>query len=436
MDVSKLKKDELEYELTIRGIKDLKKVDIMRKRLGTLLSMEFDGKLTPPQVTDFDCEKELSICREKIEIVRGESTWSDLFRVDSLLQHIMNRLNRISFSGDKKVFEDQKSTLLVECTELYEENKSKIESQNDEETYSSAEESDNEGKPKKEKVTIRKKQIPVKNWGIHFSGDGQGISINAFLEAIDELMHARNTSPEELFDSAYDLFRGPALITVRALKRDLKTWNDLVRELKAEFEPQDYEDRLWEEIRRRTQGPNESIGVFAAVIKNYFHRLPTKHEEKDILKIIIKNLQPYYQERLTLQKCDTIAELITLGRQIDESKWRIESHRVPTSGSHLLEPDLSSHLSQPKSNSTSQPQVNEASNSSSPRPSRNCYKCGRTGHIASFCRQQKCYSCGMMGHISPNCSKKGQNSGNSKGQSSQGNGNKKTNQGNSRGGRT
>jgi hypothetical protein len=38
---------------------------------------------------------------------------------------------------------------------------------------------------------------------------------------------------------------------------------------------------------------------------------------------------------------------------------------------------------------------------------RNCYKCGKSGHVAANCRQGKCYSCGGVGHRSAHCSKNG-----------------------------
>lgn len=93
------------------------------------------------------------------------------------------------------------------------------------------------------------------------------------MEAVEELSQSRNTTTVTVVTAVY------------ALRRKVSTWEELVKELRTEFEPRDYEDRLWEEIRRRTQGSEESIGVFTAAMDNYFHRLPTVPSEQERLKI-------------------------------------------------------------------------------------------------------------------------------------------------------
>lgn len=73
MDVSCLKKDELEYELLIRGISDVKKIQLMRRRLQTFLEMGRAGKLMPPaQYNPKDACGELKICTEKLEQIKTE----------------------------------------------------------------------------------------------------------------------------------------------------------------------------------------------------------------------------------------------------------------------------------------------------------------------------------------------------------------------------
>lgn len=120
------------------------------------------------------------------------------------------------------------------------------------------------------RIKVHGKKLLLKNPRSQLRIGGRPQDLNAFLETGSELSAARNTSTKELFESAQDLFRGPALITVRALKRYVTSWEELVVELKAEFESQYYDDRLWVEIRRWRHGSEESIGVFATVMNKYF----------------------------------------------------------------------------------------------------------------------------------------------------------------------
>lgn len=45
--------------------------------------------------------------------------------------------------------------------------------------------------------------------------------MNAFLEKIDELRKTRNVSEKELFEPAFDIFDGKALVWYRSVRKEL-----------------------------------------------------------------------------------------------------------------------------------------------------------------------------------------------------------------------
>jgi hypothetical protein len=110
----------------------------------------------------------------------------------------------------------------------------------------------------------RPPSVPISKWNVKYSGDDRDMSLSAFLARVEELMVARHATKQDLFDCAIDLFSGKALIWYRANRKNATDWNSLVTLLRGQFQPADYNDRLFDEIRQRTQGSDETIGLYLA----------------------------------------------------------------------------------------------------------------------------------------------------------------------------
>ena len=54
----------------------------------------------------------------------------------------------------------------------------------------------------------RRQQVPVRYWGLKFSEDDQGLSVDIFLEKVSIHKEARNVSEDYAFLSAMDLSFG------------------------------------------------------------------------------------------------------------------------------------------------------------------------------------------------------------------------------------
>jgi hypothetical protein len=67
------------------------------------------------------------------------------------------------------------------------------------------------------------KLVPIHTWGVSFNGEENGMTVNQFLERVEELSVARNATNRDLFNAAIDLFSGKALIWYRSVReRKLK----------------------------------------------------------------------------------------------------------------------------------------------------------------------------------------------------------------------
>lgn len=236
----------------------------------------------------------------------------------------------------------------------------------------------------------RARPVPVVSWGVKFSGDIRDISVNAFLERVNELKIARQSNDFTLFNSAIDLFTGNALIWYRANRESFTNWSELSEGLRAEFLIPDYENKLFEEIKRRTQGPSETIGIYISVMKNLFSRLCVAVPEPAQLRILLRNLSPFYQSQLGLVEIDSISQLVKACKQLEARRASVEAYVPPPSRVRSLEPDLAC-LSAPVTPSRLE-SVEEV-----PVFPHNCWNCGQPGHRSVSCRQPRkihCFRCG------------------------------------------
>lgn len=219
-----------------------------------------------------------------------------------------------------------------------------------------------------------------------------------------------------MLKSAVDLFEGKALIWYRAVKSSLVDWDCFVDSIRAEFEPIDYDEKLLDEIRRRTQGKDEPIGIYLVTMKSLFERCKSPPPEERQLRIILRNIQPFFQAQLALVEVKSYVELRKLCRQLEERRESVEAFQPPVRKSQgCLEPDLAYTGIE---EGVSEVQIRdcdskEQSNSSSRKVSFNsskvvCFNCNMPGHKSIGCaapKQRRCFKCNNPGYTVKTCPK-------------------------------
>lgn len=484
MDVNALHKDELEFELACRGISDCKTVATMRKFLREILVREQSGESTisfkvPKSCIDnpnneiLICEKKLSAIISLISEVSHSPEHSFFRRIHSRLTHLLNRAKLIipSESGDiekhltllKNIQDTLSSLRQIEQEEEEEEDvisehdKDILQKSLGEEAMQIMEQLEkcrsseihqnrasqstvaNTDIPRAtlERPTpslrhpgllrsstfddgfYKRKLVPVKDWGVKFSGKGT-VSVNAFLERVDELKEARNAVDEDLFRYAIDFFEEEALIWFRANKGAVTNWAQLVRLLLDTFQRPYYQEELLEEIKRRTQSNQESILVYIAIMQNMFNRLPTPIPEAQKLMILRRNLQPYFQKAICRDTFDSVSELTSVLRIIERTKMSCDNFKEPSQSDHSLERDLAykgSTATKSRNENTSE----LAAIDDKGGPLTKCWNCRTPGHRFKDCKLPKqrifCYRCGRFGKTTNKCSCNATDKGNDKSES-------------------
>lgn len=446
MEIGRLVKEEICYEMKIRGLPDTKTVEEMRTQLRGFVRLEKSGMEVKYPAYPYKFEEDEKYLQEKVAEIRqlveefkDMDTSSDFRKITTKLVHAFNRANRAVAIKDDQI--GKKSGMLVELVNLRSELCSKARkvkrASRREETpidisalvLSSAESASDESDAETEvfipavEATSSPKQfssdgsstgksIPVSKWNItKFDGESNRVSLSAFLENVEELRLSRNVTKRQLFDSARDLFAGKALIWYRAIRSTITDWEDLVKELRSQFQPVNFNEKLLEEIKARTQGPDESMGIYLAIMNNMFGRLTITVSEAVKLRILLRNIHPFYQSQIGLTDLDTIAKLLDFGRRLEARKESIESFKPPPRNrAALIEPDLAYVYASDQSQAT-------ASSVDTAETKFRCWRCQKPGHRANNCnavgKDKVCYRCGNPNYTVRTCPKC--NSGNASG---------------------
>lgn len=431
MQVQRLGKDELEYELKVRGI-SVGTCEIMRHNLAMAIRLEKSGDSFKYPKYPFTFTEDYAAVVSKLD---ETETWlknfepqpseSALKKLETRLAHIMNRLDNMEVKETEE--QENKSVLVARALALmaslasFKEDREKglgsvplsvgvlatdTQASFDEDlarAMGSSVLEERERSPRNVDTAAIKPIHPSK-WGLTFSGDKKSLSINAFLEKVEELRVARNVSEAVLLDSGIDLFTGRAYQFYLTCRKEVKSWEGLVQMFREEYQPPDYNEKLFEEIKRRTQGPEESIGIYLALMAGYFKRLTCPISEEVKLKILLRNIAPFYQRQLCLVEVTSISHLRDLCRKIEAKREAVENFSAPpTRRAHVLEPDLAYVGVEGVSNE----EVMRMDVPPTTSAGVVCFRCNQPGHRAIGCAMRKkiCFKCKAEGYTVRTCPK-------------------------------
>lgn len=439
MQINRLDKDELEFELSYRGIA-IGTCDEMRKRLSSVLQLEREGdsfKYPPYPYTfrqDVEAvEKKLDGMVRMVEDFDHTSSSGVAQKLQTKFAHVFGRMDHMEPNSDEAL-QRKKSDLLAFALSLLERFNSKVEE---------TEQKLSQAKPAKLNLletqltsTFQQglgntstsspvglsqpsvstgavsKILPPHKWDLRkFSGDVRGISVNAFFEQVEELRVARNVRKETLLDAGIDLFADKAYQFYKDCRTWVNDWDELVQEFKQEYLSANHNDALFDELQKRTQHPTESIGVYLAVMSSYFNRLGCQVSEAAKLSIVMKNLHPYYQDRLRDPYPTSLSELRAVCRRMEARRDVMNSYVEPSSRrGNILEKDLAYVEA---SGSIGSLEATPRSNSGATKKEIVCFRCKKPGHKAIGCTMsgsKYCYKCNREGYTvrsCPFCSKQG-----------------------------
>lgn len=447
MDSNRLDKDELSYELTVRGIA-LGTVDEMRSRLALARRMEKSNESLHypeypyPFKEDADAvDAKLADIETALDTFVGNEKSTQYLKLQTKLSHVLGRIDNMVGKGKEEL--KVRSELLALALSLYDSFLSKAtNSQTDTHEaevippnlsvlegevgagYPLLSSSLAERTPQAHASSTPTSHFEIKpilphKWNLKFAGDKKSLSVTAFFERVEEMRVARNVSKEILLNSGIDLFEGRAYEFYTDCRGIVSSWDELVRLFKEEYQPVYYSEKLLDEIKRRTQGQDETIGTYLAIMSRYFQRLQCSISEEAKLSILLRNIAPIYRNQLGAVDITSIVQLRSLCKRI-ELRLHSGEYVPPPRKAQSLEPDLA-YIGLEESidalNLQAAAPGTSADLACAPRlqPSIGrerqdvvCFKCGVAGHRAIGCasrtaEKRHCFKCNKVGFTVRNC---------------------------------
>lgn len=395
-----LHKDELIYEVSIRNETPADTVAELRKQIKKLVK---DSPSDAIDVFEGDDITELRSIQTKLDELESLCSAKPLFlkslnRINALGNHLFHRLSRLSsVAQDNLVFRDELNSRLEGVSNRIETMFSTFRgSKSPDESFQDADDKVG-GSKVVESRSLCDHSAAVHKLNLLFDGK----EVLNFLLRLGELCRSRGISDDMLYRSAAELFSGDALYWYRSIESEVSNWSELKDLLLEEYLPVDYDLRLMQEIRSRTQGPEESISSYLTIMSNYFSRLRSPLGEEEKLNLVKYNLRPFYSSQLALFNIDSWKQLKDLGRRLEQAKLRGESFVEPSrTVSNSVAPDL-----------VYKGKVPRTLVSAAEAGKNFCVRCRVDGHILQNCKAPRivlCFRCGKKDETTltcPNCNK-------------------------------
>jgi hypothetical protein len=256
-----------------------------------------------------------------------------------------------------------------------------------------------------------RKPIPVNRWNISFSGDNRDLQLRRFLNKLKFLASAEGVTLDNVLRDIHHLLKGSAYNWYYPRRLVFLSWQAFEQAIVDEFIRPDHDDFLLEKIKNFRQN-NESFSNFFSQIEMMFEDLEEHLSDSAKLKIIKRNLNNFYKDKIVLLNIASTNDLYQICKKI-QNEWNNTSNFYQPDGRRRQ--DINEHnLNFTKETGTNTESSFRETNTNVQRFPRNydsprvqkCYNCGSTGHKFGTCKSPRnvfCYYCGTPNVKSFNC---------------------------------
>lgn len=295
---------------------------------------------------------------------------------------------------------------------------------------------------------FHRRTVPVHQWKLSFSGDGNGLHLYDFLAELRMFQRSEGVSDDELFASVVHLLNGRARLWYRSCFDTFGNWGEFTEAMKREFLPPKFDYRLLSNISTRRQKSTETFAEYLSTMRSLFQYLSIPIDEQHKLCIVEENMLSKYAVAAAAVEVQSLEQLANVCRRIDFAYARqpqafpLDDHNVATRqpvrqayGARTREVQELAAFAEPigvdrfedlaisRDDAPRQQEQRDAFGDSevmeirrgdrrevrrAPEAlSRKCYNCEKDGHVFADCPVPKtgsfCYRCGSRNVTSFTC---------------------------------
>ena len=167
----------------------------------------------------------------------------------------------------------------------------------------------------------RRRPRSVADWKVKYDGKDEGKKLNKFIAEVEFMADAEKISRRDLFNEAIHLFTGDARTWYMEgkINEDFGNWDEMVTELKLEFQPPDMDYNYEQQAAQRRQKRSEKFQDFYNAEMEIFRFMAVQPTDQRKFEIIFRNLRSDYKNVLVIKGVKTLKALKLWGKKLDSA---------------------------------------------------------------------------------------------------------------------
>ena len=179
----------------------------------------------------------------------------------------------------------------------------------------------------------------VRKWGVTFSGKRDS-SAEEFLTRDQEFRRGSPLSDDEMLGALPFLSTDKALQWHRLHEDTFTSWHDFAQAFWRHFGGVNFQTKILDEARKRTQGANESLTDFLMNIRLIFKHQDPPYSMAEEMELVYNNLHPRYRANIGREEFDSFSELERLGELCEAFQAMSRTYVPPPPPEESLLPEL------------------------------------------------------------------------------------------------